>query len=129
MSQRARPGLWQPGQARGGRQFIELFGGTEGGLALEFGGTGEEPVCGREMRVAAGKRRQAELFRHRLAIFENLEPGGEFHRWEVSHFLQEWQVAIGLDVAGDAGIAIPVPGAADVTAFFADADIVEPGLA
>jgi homoserine O-acetyltransferase len=38
MSQRARPGLWQPGQARGGRQFIDLFGETEGGLALEFGG-------------------------------------------------------------------------------------------
>ncbi len=38
MSQRARPGIWQPGHARGGRRFIELFGDTEGGLALEFGG-------------------------------------------------------------------------------------------
>jgi homoserine O-acetyltransferase len=38
MSQRARPGLWQPEQPRGGRQFIELFGKSQRGLALEFGG-------------------------------------------------------------------------------------------
>ena len=38
MSQRTRPGIWQPGHPRGGRRFIELFGDTEGGLALEFGG-------------------------------------------------------------------------------------------
>jgi homoserine O-acetyltransferase/O-succinyltransferase len=38
MSQRARPGIWQPGHPRGGRRFIELFGDTKGGLALEFGG-------------------------------------------------------------------------------------------
>jgi homoserine O-acetyltransferase len=38
MSDRARPGLWQPGTASGGRQFADLFGDAEGGLALEFGG-------------------------------------------------------------------------------------------
>jgi homoserine O-acetyltransferase len=38
MSERASPGVWRPGQARGGRQFIDLLGDGEGGLALEFGG-------------------------------------------------------------------------------------------
>jgi homoserine O-acetyltransferase len=38
MSEGARPGVWQPGQPPGGRQFIDLRGGAEDGLALEFGG-------------------------------------------------------------------------------------------
>jgi homoserine O-acetyltransferase len=37
MSERARPELWQPGFAPGGRRFIGLSD-AEGGLALEFGG-------------------------------------------------------------------------------------------
>jgi homoserine O-acetyltransferase/O-succinyltransferase len=38
MSEAASPGIWRPGHARGGRQFIDLLGDGEGGLALEFGG-------------------------------------------------------------------------------------------
>ena len=38
MSESARHRLWQPGVAADGRHFIDLFRGTEGGLALEFGG-------------------------------------------------------------------------------------------
>jgi homoserine O-acetyltransferase len=37
MSERARPGSWQPGFAPGGRRFANLSD-EEGGLALEFGG-------------------------------------------------------------------------------------------
>ena len=48
---------------------------------------------------------------------------------DVVHLLQERQVAVRLDVAHRAGIAIPVPSAAEVAALLDYADVLEAGLA
>ena len=72
---------------------------------------------------------EAELLGHLLAVLEDLEARRELHRRDVLHLLQQREVAVGLDVAGDARVAVPVPGAADVAALLAEAHVVEPGLA
>src|SRR5262249_20003022 len=68
---------------------------------------------------------EAEALGHALTVLEDLEPRGELHRGDVAHFLQQRQVAIALDVAGDGGIAIPVPRATDVAALLAEAYVGE----
>jgi hypothetical protein len=40
----------------------------------------------------------------------------------VVEFVEEWQVVVGDDVAGDAGVPVPVPGAADIRAALDDAN-------
>ena len=68
---------------------------------------------------------ETEPARHGLAVLEDLEARRELHRRDVTHLFEQGQVAVGLDIASDPGIAVPVPGAADVTAFFAEAHILE----
>ena len=68
---------------------------------------------------------EAELLGHLLAVLEDLEARGELHGGHVAHLLQHREVAVRLDVAGDAGIAVPVPGAADVAALLAEAHVGE----
>ena len=72
---------------------------------------------------------EPEALGHRLAVLEDLEPRRELHGRDVSHLLEQGQVAVRLDVAGDAGIPIPVPRAADVAALLAEPDIDEARLA
>ena len=48
---------------------------------------------------------------------------------DVAGLLQQRQVDVALDVALRAGIAVPVPGAAEVAALLDDADALDPGLA
>ena len=57
------------------------------------------------------------------------KPDANFIVGIVAHLLEQRQIAVALDVAGDAGIAVPVPGAADVAALLAEAHIGEAGLA
>ena len=71
---------------------------------------------------------ESELCCHALAIFQDFESRGEFHRWKRAHLLQQRQIAVGFHIAGDAGIAVPVPGAADVAAFLAKPHVLETGL-
>src|SRR5579885_2193641 len=71
---------------------------------------------------------EAELLRHRLAVLEDFEARSELHRRDVPHLFEQRQVAVGFDVAGDTGIAVPVPGAADVAAFFAESHVDETGV-
>src|SRR5262249_24219366 len=72
---------------------------------------------------------EPEMLRHSLAVFEDLKARSEFHRWDVTGLIQQRQVAVGFDIAGDTGIAIPIPGAADVAAFLAETHIGKAGLA
>jgi hypothetical protein len=39
----------------------------------------------------------------------DLEPGGVLHARHVAHLLQQRHVRVRLDVAGDAGVSVPVP--------------------
>ena len=72
---------------------------------------------------------ESELLGHVLAVFEDLEARGELHRRDVTHLLEQRQIAIGFDVAGDAWIAVPVPGAADIAALLAETHVSEAGFA
>jgi hypothetical protein len=71
---------------------------------------------------------EAELGRHGLAVLENFETRRKLHRREVLHFLQQREVAVRLDVAGNPRIAIPIPGAADVAALLTKANILKTGF-
>ena len=97
---------------------------------------GDRPTAGRLVPLGALDRGveqavlvEAELLGHRLAVLEDLEPRRELHRRDVAHLLEQRQVAVGLDVAGDARVAVPVPRAADVAALLAEPDIDEARLA
>jgi len=81
MSQRARPGLWESGQARGGRQFIDLFGETEGGLALEFGGRlADVTVAYEKWGTLNHERSNAILVLHALTMDSHASgPAGPGH--------------------------------------------------
>ena len=70
---------------------------------------------------------EAIFLRHLLAVFENFEAGGELHGGEIFHLLQQWQIAVGFNIAGDTGISVPIPGAAHVAAFFAKPHVVKTG--
>ena len=67
-------------------------------------------------------------FGHVLGVFEDLKAGRKLHSWEIAHFLQQWHVAVGFNIARYAGIAVPVPGAADIASLFAKPDIGETRL-
>ena len=81
MSQRARPGIWQPGHARGGRRFIELFGVAEGGLALEFGGRlAEVTVAYEQWGTLNAERSNGILVLHALTMDSHVSgPAGPGH--------------------------------------------------
>ena len=69
MSQRTRPGIWQPGHPRGGRRFIELFDTTEEGLALEFGGRlADVTVAYEQWGTLNAERSNAILVLHALTM-------------------------------------------------------------
>ena len=123
-----------PGQLRRGENAVgeNHVLGLHGVAAIR----GDDPVLGGIVPLGLLDRGveqaavvETEFLGHFLAILENLEATGELHRGVVAHLLEQGQVTVRLDVAGDARIAVPVPGTAHVTAFFAEADIEEPGLA
>ena len=57
-------------------------------------------------------------------LAEGVAPGGE-----VVELLEHRHVHVGLDVAHDPGVAVPVPGAPDATGLVDDADPLDAGLA
>ena len=81
MSERARPGLWQPGVAPGGRLFIDLLGGVEGGLALEFGGRlAELTVAYEHWGTLNAERTNGVLVLHALTMDSHASgPAGPGH--------------------------------------------------
>ena len=62
-------------------------------------------------------------------MLENLGAAGVFRSRHVAGFFEQRQIDVALGVAGRAGIAVPVPGAAEVAAFLDDADVIETGFA
>ena len=63
-----------------------------------------------------------------LRMGENLVDVGIFLFRDVAQFLQQRQIAIGIDIALRAGIAVPVPGAAEIAARFQNANVADAGL-
>ncbi len=64
-----------------------------------------------------------------LGVFEDLGGEGVFVLRHVAELFEQRQVDVGFDVAHRAGIAVPVPGAADIAGLVDEADALEPGLA
>ena len=68
---------------------------------------------------------QAVVFADALAVLVDLRCVGILLLRHVAEFLQQRQVAVGLDVALAAGVAVPVPGAAEVGAGFDQQDVFD----
>ena len=77
-----------------------------------------------EARIAV----EIEVATDRLAVGEDLGGLGVLLPGDVADLLEQRQVDVRLDVAGGAGIAVPVPRAAEVAALLDDADVVDPRL-
>ena len=72
---------------------------------------------------------QVVLLRDRLAVGENLRPLGVVPCRDVVHLVEQRQVVVRNNIAGNTGVTVPVPGAADVGATFDDADALDALLA
>ena len=62
-------------------------------------------------------------------VLEDFGAAGVFCGGHVAGFFEQRQVDVALCVAGRAGIAVPVPGAAEVAALLDDADVIKAGFA
>ena len=92
----------------------------EGSLVpAQFGDFGLEAGVGVEVEVAADG----------AAVLHDLRRPGIAFAGDVAEFFEQRQVDVGLDVALGAGVAVPVPGAAEVAALFDDADVGDARLA
>ena len=69
------------------------------------------------------------LSRDRLAVRENLGTLGVVILGHVVHLVEQRQIIVRDDVACDAGIPIPVPGAADIGAALDDPNALDAALA
>ena len=62
-------------------------------------------------------------------MLQDFGRAGVAFRGKVANLFEQRQVDVGFDVALGAGIAIPIPGAADIAALFDDPNISDAGLA
>src|SRR3990172_1972063 len=78
----------------------------------------------------AEKRRlvEAEMLSDALAMFVDLRTVGKFLRRNVVQLFEQRDITIGIIVALDPGVAVPVPGAAEVPAQFDDPEIGDAGF-
>ena len=72
---------------------------------------------------------QVEVLGHRLEVLPDLFAEGVALARDVAELLEHGEVDVRLDVAHDAGVAVPVPGAADAAGLVDDANAFDAGLA
>jgi hypothetical protein len=72
---------------------------------------------------------QPEVAGDVAAVLQDLRRGRVLAARDEADFLQQRQVHVALHVAGGAGVAVPVPGAAEVAALLDDAQVLDAGLA
>ena len=107
-----------------------------GGLHHEAGANVVVPVRGdapapvvlvpahlRDARLEDGPVVEPEVLRHPLAVVEDLGRVGVFLLRHEAGFLEQRQVAIGLDVALRARVTVPVPRPAEIPAGVDDAEV------
>ncbi len=90
---------------------------------------GVVPTHSGHLGLETGVSVQVEVLADRLAVREDLGRLGVLLLRHVPDLLQQWEVHVRLDVARGAGIAVPVPGAAEVAALLDEADVVDARLA
>ena len=61
-------------------------------------------------------------------MVENLAAEGVLFLRHVANFFQQREIGIRLDITGDTGIAIPIPGTAEIRRGIDDANILDAGL-
>ena len=76
-------------------------------------------------RLEAGVAIQIELLSDRAAVRKNLRRAAVLLLRHVTELLQQRQVDVRLDIAGRTGVAVPVPGAAEVAALFDQPDVFD----
>ena len=79
--------------------------------------------------LEAGVSIEIEVAADRLAVREYLGGLGVLLLRHVSDLLEQRQIDVRLDITCSAGIAVPVPGAAEVAAFLDHTDAVDTGFA
>ncbi len=72
---------------------------------------------------------EVEAVRDHLEVVQDLLPEGVAASGDVVELLEHREVDVGLDVAHDTGVAVPVPGPADAARLVDDADPLDAGLA
>jgi hypothetical protein len=92
-------------------------------------GRGVVPAHRGHFGLEAGVAVQIVLATDRGAVREDLGRARVLLFGDVAHLFQERQVDVRLDVALRAGVAVPVPGAAEVAALLDQAQVVEAALA
>ncbi len=78
-----------------------------------------------ETRVAI----EIELLADGTAVLEDLRRARIFLDWHVADLFEQRQVDVGLDIAGRARIAVPIPGAAEIAALLDNADVLDTSFA
>ena len=69
---------------------------------------------------------KTEFLRNQPAVFIDLHAVGKFLRRHVAGFFQQRQITVGIIVTLDAGIAVPVPDAAEITREIDITEICDP---
>ena len=87
------------------------------------------PVEAGDFGLEAGVAVEIEVPADGAAMLEDLGRGRVFGGRHEADLLQQRQVDVTLHVAGGAGIAVPVPGAAEIAALLDDAHRLDAGLA
>ena len=104
---------------KAGPHSVAAIGGDDPARALLIPGHG----C--DLGLETGIGVEVVLFGYGAAMGQNLRRACIFLCRHEADLFQQRQVDIALDVAGCAGIAVPVPGAAEVTALFDDPDVLD----
>ena len=95
----------------------------------------DDPAPGRfvpdhpvDLGLQAGVVVEAVVFGDAAAVGEDLRRVAELARRQVAELFQQRQIGVGLDIAGRARVAVPVPGAAEIGALFDHANIFDTGF-
>src|ERR1700748_3980316 len=68
------------------------------------------------------------MFSHAAAVLPDLGSLRVLFGRDVTELLEKGHIYVGLDVAGDSGVAIPVPGAADIGGLVDQPPVLDPEL-
>ena len=80
------------------------------------------PCCGRYRGLKHRQLIEVVALCDGLAVSEDFAAFCIAILGHVVHLIEQWQIVVGRHIAGDAGIAVPIPGAAHVTAALHNAD-------
>ena len=87
------------------------------------------PLQAGDLRLETGVRVEVEVPADPLTMGQDLRPACVLLARDIASLLQERHVDVGLDVAANPRIPVPVPDASEVGTLLEHADVLDPGLA